>query len=195
MNITLWFRKLFAALQGIFGGGQTETSPNTPATIPEQPKTNLEQSEMKECFLDLSVALTGFSKFDLQGTGQADLYYSTVEQNIGSGLFPELLQTFHNLDLKAKSAQDQSILDQGVRSEILESEELGAIARNIIKLWYVSTWYPLPELEGTSAQDPVIVSPQAYPEGLLWRSIGVNPPAAKAPGYGTWSEKPSVTLN
>lgn len=194
MNITLWFRKLFAALQGMFSGGQPETSPQTPATTPEQPKTNLEQSEMKECFLDLSVALTGFSKFDLQGTGQADSYYSTVEQNIGSGLFPELLQTFHNLDLKAKSANDQSILDQGVRSEILESAELGAIARNIIKLWYIATWYPL-EQQSKNEQETFIVSPQAYPEGLLWRSIGVNPPAAKAPGYGTWSEEPSVTLN
>ena len=195
MNITLWFRKLDDALQGIFSGGQTKISPQTPATTPEQSKTNLDRSEMKEYFLDLSAALTGFSKFDLQGTGQADLYYSTVEQNIGNELFQELLQTFHNLDLKAKSTNDRSILDHGVRSEILESEKLGAIARNIIKLWYVATWYSFPEPEGTNDREPVIVSPQAYPEGLLWRSIGVNPPGAKAPGYGTWSEKPSVTLS
>ncbi|MGB5632888.1 MAG: hypothetical protein WBM86_08940, partial [Waterburya sp.] len=193
MNITLWFRKLYAALQGIFSGGQPEISPQTTATNQEQPKTNLDQSQMKEYFLDLSVALAGFSKFDLQGTGQADLYYSTVEQNIGNELFQELLQAFHNLDLKAKSANDQSILDQGVRSEILESEKFSVIAHNIIKLWYVATWYPLTQPENKSDEEPFIVSPQAYPEGLLWRSIGVNPPAAKAPGYGTWSEKPCVT--
>lgn len=182
MNIQLWFRRLYAALLGIFSGGQ--------------PIMNLDQSEMKEYFLDFSVTLTGFSKFNLLGTGQADLYYSTIEQNIGNELLQELLQTFHNLDLKAKTANARSILDQGVRSEILESEKLGAIACNIIKLWYVATWYPLPQTgQDSNSEKPFIVSPQAYPEGLLWSAIGVNPPAAKAPGYGTWSEKPSVTLS
>ena len=180
MKIKPWILRLYYAIPKIFNWGKSPVK--------------LDQSEMKEYFLDLSVALTGFSKFDLQGTGQADSYYSTVEQNTDSGLFPELLQTFHNLDLKAKSANDQSILEQGMRSEILESEKLGAIARNIIKLWYVATWYPLDQ-QSKGDQEPFIVSPQAYPEGLLWRSIGANPPAAKAPGYGTWSEKPSIPLS
>ena len=182
MNIQVWFRWLYAALWRIFSGGQ--------------PIMNLAQSEMKEYFLDFSVALTGFSKFNLLGTGQAELYYSTIEQNIGNELLQELLQTFHNLDLKAKSANDQSILDKGISFDILDSKKFGAIACNIIKLWYVATWYPIPQTgQDSNSQKPFIVSPQAYPEGLLWSAIGVNPPAAKAPGYGTWSEKPSVTLS
>lgn len=186
MDITLWFRKIYASILGIFGGGQPVTSPETSATNQEPPasaKEDLDQSEMKSYFLDLSAVLTGFSKFELQGTGQADLYYATVEQKIDPQVFQELLQTFHDLD--------QSTLDKGLSSDILESEKFGAIARNILKLWYVATWYPLPQSE----EEAFIVSPQAYPEGLLWPSIGVNPPAAKAPGYGTWSEEPTVTLN
>ncbi|MEM7758891.1 MAG: hypothetical protein AAGF83_04040 [Cyanobacteria bacterium P01_G01_bin.67] len=159
------------------------------------------QSELMASFLELSVALTGFSEFHLQGTGQAEQYYATVEQNISSDLLVELLKTFQTLKLKAKSAHDDSVLTTGLRSEILGSEKLGAIARNIIKLWYVATWYPLPAswqaAFGTenSQQHPYIVAPQAYPEGLVWSAIGVNPPGAKAPGFGTWSEPPSVSLS
>lgn len=187
MNITLWFRKIYESILSLFSGGQPVTTPETSTTNQEPPvsasvKEDLDSSAMKSYFLDLSAALTGFSQFELQGTGQADLYYSTVEQEIDRQVLQELLQTFNDLD--------PSNLDEVLSSEILESEKLGAIARNIVKLWYVATWYPLSEKE-----EAFIVSPQAYPEGLLWPSIGVNPPAAKAPGYATWSEEPTVTLN
>ena len=156
--------------------------------------------QLLDYFLDLSVALTGFSKFQLQGTGQVTAYYSTVEKIIGKELFEELLHTFHRLEEQAQADNYESLVAQGLRSEILGSEKLGAIARNIIKLWYVATWYQLPqswrETFGVKQSDRTfVVSPQAYPEGLLWQAIGVNPPAAKAPGYGTWSDPPLVTLD
>lgn len=155
--------------------------------------------EFQEYFLNLSVVLTGFSRFHLLGTGQASLYFETVRDIIGGDLLQELLHTFHRLDEKAKIADDESILTNGLRSEILGSEKLGAIARNIIKLWYVATWYQLPQewrdLYGTKEKDRTFIpSPQAYPEGLLWPAIGVNPPGAKGLGYATWSEPPSVSL-
>lgn len=159
------------------------------------------QSDLMASFLELSVALTGFSEFHLQGTGQAELYYATVETHIGSALLIELLKIFQTLKLKAKSAHDDSILSAGLRSEILGSHKLGEVARNIIKLWYVATWYPLPAswqaAFGTqdSPEEPYIVAPQAYPEGLVWSAIGVNPPGAKAPGFDTWKEPPSVSLD
>jgi hypothetical protein len=153
--------------------------------------------EFREYFLDFSVAVTGFSKFHLHGTGQVSLYFDTIRDIIGDEIFGELLQTFHDLETKAEFTSDQSFLTLQLCSEILGSEKLGPIARNIIKLWYVATWYQLPQywrdVFGTNEKDRTFVaSPQAYPEGLLWPAIGVNPPAAKAPGYGTWSEPPSV---
>ena len=48
------------------------------------------------------------------------------------------------------------------------------------------------ETFGASEKDiDRVVSSQAYVEGLLWPTLGVNPRAAKAPGYGTWAEPPS----
>lgn len=155
--------------------------------------------DFMEYFLDFSVVLTGFSRFHLQGTGQASLYFSTIRDIIGQDMFGEILQTFHRLDLEAQNKNDESILTNKLRYEIFGSEKLGPIARNIIKLWYVATWYELPkdwrDVFGIKENDKTFIpSPQAYPEGLLWPTIGVNPPGAKAPGYATWSEPPSVTL-
>ena len=159
----------------------------------------MNQSQLLEYFLDFSVVATGFSKFHLQGTDQVQAYYTTVEKVIGREILEELLLTFHRLAQEAATAGDPTILERGMRSDILGSEKLGAIARNIIQLWYVATWYQLPatwrDTFGIKENDiTFVVSPHAYPEGLLWSAIGTNPPAAKAPGYGTWSEPPLVTL-
>ena len=160
---------------------------------------DINASASMESFLDFSVVLTGFSRFHLQGTGQTSLYFSTIRDIIGEDILGEVLQTFHRLKLEAQNSNDESILTNGLRSDILGSEKLGPIARNIIKLWYMATWYELPQdwqdVFGAKENDKTFIpSPQAYPEGLLWPTIGVNPPGAKAPGYATWSEEPSVTL-
>ena len=156
-------------------------------------------TEFMEYFLDFSVAATGFSRFDLQGTGQASLYFDTVKEKVGEAIFVEFLETFHALDVKAQKEYKPTILTEGLQSKIMGSGKLGPIARNIIKLWYIAIWDPLPSewqnwYATSEDEEAFIPSPQAYPEGLVWKAVGVNPPGAKAPGYGTWSEPPSVSL-
>jgi len=146
-------------------------------------------------FLGLSVALTGFPSFNLQGTGLASLYYSTLVDIVGETTFSELLDTFRDLETKAKG--DETALAECLRQDIFSSDLLGPIARNIIKLWYVGTWYQLPDswrdAFGAREKDTTfVVSAVAFTEGLLWPTLGVNPPAAKAQGYGSWGQKPSV---
>ena len=146
-------------------------------------------------FLSLSSLLTGFSRFQLQATGQADLYFSTIVDIVGETTFFELLQAFSAIEAKAKG--DDSVLAEGLRHELFSSDKFGPITRNIIKLWYVGTWYQLSQAWrrtfGVGEKDiDFVVSPAAFTEGLLWPTIGVNPPAAKAQGYGTWGDTPSV---
>lgn len=155
---------------------------------------NIDKQKFED-FLGLSVALTGFPKFNLQGTGQAPLYFSTILDIVGESNFFELLRTFREIEAKAK--EDDAILAEGLRHNIFSSNKLGPISRNIIKLWYVGTWYQLPDswrdTFGSYEKDTTfVVSPVAFTEGLLWPTLGVNPPAAKAQGYGTWGLKPSV---
>ena len=161
---------------------------------------SIDRSKYMGYFLDFSAEVTAFSTVDLQGTGQADLYFDTICGKIGEEIFQELLEKFHELDERARRKHNPTIFTEGLDSEILASAKRGPVACNIIKLWYIATWEKMPETwhywYGTGENgDSFIPSPQAYPEGLVWKAIGVNPPGAKAPGYGTWSEPPSVSLS
>ncbi|WP_037853515.1 hypothetical protein [Streptomyces sp. NRRL S-340] len=165
-------------------------------------------------FVKFSATVTGFSEFDLWGTGQAEVYYKTVVDQEG-------------LDAIEKAmASDPS------------AAPADPVVKSIIKLWYVGVWYG-PELVGRmdvaawtapgrsgakpavpddsrpggsrfwqamsgqdqDGEDPAhggdgrkplfVVSSDAYTEGLLWRAIGAHPSGAKAPGYGSWATPPT----
>jgi len=139
---------------------------------------NIENPIFMDYFLAFSALATGYTQFDLQGTGQAQLYLETVNNAVGDKKLGQLLKHFN---------------DEGVHA-VLASDAYGAIARNIIKLWYIATWDALGEFGQTPENATRIVAPQAYTEGLVWPTVGVNPPAAKAQGYASWSTEPRIRL-
>jgi hypothetical protein len=146
-------------------------------------------------FLELSSRLTGFSVFELQGTGQAEPYLLTVTEVTGAAILDELLGAYARVQMAADGGE--SDLNGLLRREILADEKLGPIARNIIKMWFVGIWYELPsawrESFGVREADVMhMVSAGAYTEGLLWPTIGANPNGAKAPGYGSWARPPRI---
>lgn len=146
-------------------------------------------------FLSLSSVVTGFTAFQLQGTGQAESYFSTLIDILGETTVAALLQAFRRV--RREAGEDEAALDRLLRAAIFGDEKFGPIARNLIKLWYVGTWYQLPavwrEVFGALEKDTtVVVSPAAYTEGLLWPAIGANPAGAKGPGYGTWGAPPRI---
>jgi hypothetical protein len=143
------------------------------------------ETSLSQRFIHFSSEVTAFSAFDLYGTGQAQSYLSTVVRVVGEAVLAELLDAY---DGAAGTAG-------ALATEIFGDEKLGPVARNIIKLWYAGIWYELPpewaESFGALANDGTFTaSSQAYPEGLLWRAIGANPPGARAPGYGSWAFAP-----
>jgi len=145
-------------------------------------------------FLELSALLTGFSTFELRGTGQAEAYLATLGDATGVGTVRALLAAFRGV---RDDADDDAALERGLRGRILSDAALGPVARGLIKLWYVGTWHALPaswhEAHGTAAGDRTfVVSPAAYTEGLLWPAVGANPSGAKPFGYGTWALPPRV---
>ncbi|HEY6887064.1 MAG TPA: hypothetical protein VI300_04765 [Solirubrobacter sp.] len=142
-----------------------------------------------EHFLAFSADVTAFTVFQLRGTGQAEAYLGAVIGVVGEALVNDLLERHQGL-----GAGD---LDEALRREIFSDERLGPIARNVVKLWFVGTWYELPaawrERFGALEGDVTFtVSAMAYTEGLLWPAIGANPPGAKGPGYGSWSGPPLI---
>jgi hypothetical protein len=146
-------------------------------------------------FLALSVDLTAFSEFELQGTGLATDYLAAVRTVVGEKVVTDLLAAHR--EARSAAGDDQAALERALRHRVLSDERLGPVARNIIKLWYAGAWYELPsewtEAFGARVADRTFfVSPAAYTEGLLWPAIGANPPGAKAPGFGSWAAPPRI---
>jgi hypothetical protein len=131
-------------------------------------------------FIEYSVDLTGFTRFDLYATGMAELYYDTVLQQLGLSDGEDLIG---GPDAGAR------------RLEISEATRLEA-GRAITYLWYTGAWPRIApaahaELRRQQANTEFVVSPDAYTEGLVWRAFGGHPAGAKPPGFGTWSDPPS----
>jgi len=149
-----------------------------------------------EEFLTFSATVTGFSKFRLLGTGNANEFFHTLGRILGEELLRDFLAATLVVRLEANGDADR--LEQLLRAKIFGDEKFGPIARNVIKLWYVGVWYRLPDPWHvqfcTAVRDrDQIVTPSAYTEALLWPAIGANPPGAKAPGFGTWAYPPQIS--
>jgi hypothetical protein len=158
-------------------------------------EANMASADLLDDFLALSSALTGFSVFRLKGTGQADPYLSAVAGIVGEATVRALLSAFRRITDQASG--DEGAIERGIRRDILSNHRLGPVARNLIKLWYVGTWYVLPVewREAFAAGDrdrTFVVSPDAYTEGLLWPAVGANPSGAKPLGYGMWAMAPRI---
>jgi hypothetical protein len=143
-----------------------------------------------QSFASLSAALTGFRSSDLWGTGQVEPYLAEILATVGDDVVAHLLREG---DEALSSADPVKTL----RERVLDDARLGPVARNVIVLWYLGQWDPLPQdwrnSYGASPLDVArVVSPAAYRAGLVWRAIGAHPMGADGPGYGSWATAPTL---
>ncbi|MDJ0616467.1 MAG: hypothetical protein QNJ63_06910 [Calothrix sp. MO_192.B10] len=127
-------------------------------------------------FVQASEILTGFSAFDLYGTGQVIPYYLFVKELAPQAL-SQLLVCMENLP------QEEEERDFIIRAKVLSDPVLGPLARRLIKLWYLGEW------DGAN-QNQLILSAESYQEGLVWQAIGAHPQGAKQQGFGAWADPP-----
>lgn len=144
-----------------------------------------------DAFISFSRDLTGFSSFELHGTGEAGAYFDTVIRVVGDSLVGEMLAAHGSLG--TEGAQRET----GIRQTVLAHPTLGPVARAVLMMWFSGTWFGLPEawVEANGHEEAgrtFTVRPSSYAEGLIWRNLGVNAAGAKAPGYGSWAEPPSI---
>ena len=93
-----------------------------------------------ELFLQLSETLTGFSRSELQGSGSVEDYLALVHNTLGERLFERLITTWAGVASESDPDARAALLE----ARVLESDLLGPVARNIIKLWLVGIWPELP---------------------------------------------------
>lgn len=147
-----------------------------------------------DLFLGLSVELTGLSRVDLQGTGVGPAHFQSVNQYGGAGNTADLWAAW--ADVEKRSRGDAVRCKELTQSVILQDQRLGPLARNLLILWYLGQWLPMPAWWQTQFAPapgpafPVIASPEAYVEGLVWRVAGTHPPGAKPFGFGVWTQPP-----
>ena len=149
-----------------------------------------------QAFLEFSSELTAFSVYDLSGAGVVEDFVQAIDDIVGPAVLNEVLDAYAKILLRAgqSAARDRKPL---ISREILGDPKLGPVARNIIKLWYVGTWYTLPQAWGERfgpipKDRTFVVSPASYIEGLMWKAIGAHPAGARAPGYGSWAHPPQI---
>ncbi|MFG2695350.1 hypothetical protein [Kitasatospora sp. NPDC048407] len=139
-------------------------------------------TEEVEDFVELSVPLTGFSAFDLYGTGMAERYLETAQQQVGAEQFGEFWAAW-------KAAVADGGGPQSLSPVHLE------VARALTYLWLTGAWPRLAPaahaaLRRQVANEEFVVAPESYVEGLAWRTFHGHPSGAKPPGFGTWAVEP-----
>ncbi|GAA2829594.1 hypothetical protein RMN57_01530 [Kitasatospora sp. CM 4170] len=133
-------------------------------------------------FVGRCVPLTGFAVFDLYATGMAERYLETARQQVGAAAFAEFWAAWTRALDGRGGPQDLSPVH-------LE------VARALAYLWLTGSWPRLaPEahaaLRRQMANEEFVVAPEAYVEGLVWRTFHGHPAGAKPPGFGTWAVPP-----
>jgi hypothetical protein len=144
--------------------------------------------EQFHLFLKLSMALTGFSRLDLVGTGVASDLLEALTGALPPGVIDEFLAA--GASLSESGAPDQAAL-----TAILDDPKLGDIARSLTVLWYSGRWSALPDVwraaYGSSPLDTSrVVSGPAYQAGLQWVVAGAHPPGGLPQGFGAWTLRP-----
>jgi len=128
-----------------------------------------------EKFIVAASDLTGFPVSELEGTGQARIYFQHFEKVLGKKELAEFV------DYLSKNKPEHSL-----------KTSYSALARNVIWLFYFGQWKRVPDVDVSKTADNIdqIVSSEAFRSGLGWQAIGANPPGAKFPGFRSWSQRP-----
>jgi len=76
------------------------------------------------------------------------------------------------------------------------------MARSIVLLWYLGSWYNPADLKNNSAPPggrafirSQVVSPKAYTQGLIWQIVGAHPMGYSNLQFGYWSRDPNDLNN
>lgn len=148
-------------------------------------------------FVGLSSILTGYFPNQLAPTidpiGLAPQYLNWMLQKAESQIFLQTLSVYENINSQFPLSPDGQGPDpnrnkqtQSVQQQILSDPDMGAIARRIIRLWYLATWYTNEPPDGAGE----VVSMNAYTKSLAWDAFFAHPMGYSEEHFGYWATPP-----
>jgi hypothetical protein len=109
-----------------------------------------------------------------------DDYFSWIKDNDQASSFRKLLEI----------AKDHPESGTEIVTAVNASDEnVRFLARSIVLLWYLGSWYKPEDLKNKVAS-PKVVSPKAYTQGLIWQIAGAHPMGYSNLQFGYWSRDP-----
>jgi hypothetical protein len=76
------------------------------------------------------------------------------------------------------------------------NDDVKFLARSIVLLWYLGSWYEPKDLQKQATADEPkrisseVVSPKAYTQGMIWQIAGAHPMGYSNLQFGYWSRNP-----
>ena len=147
-------------------------------------------------FLLFCSIITGYSCFDLAGTGLVDLHRGLVDAILGAKA------DWFYADVRAVVQRPPEGWDDAVREKFPLDSPGWQFVANLMTLWFLGGWNALPQgwydhvgLPYPGPGDPGathVPSVEAYIEQLAYRTAQAHPPGAKPTGFGGWSLLPEM---
>jgi hypothetical protein len=158
------------------------------AALPDKAKQDM------MAFLVLSTALTGVDIHTLapefsRGSGDilsADPGVDPI--NIKDAYFTQA-KTAPAFDKLLQIAKDNRLSQNDIIAKANASEDTKFLARSIVLLWYLGSWYDPDSLQKGPITQKVL-SPKAYTQGLVWQIAGAHPMGYSNLQFGYWSRDP-----
>lgn len=141
-----------------------------------------------DTFVNLSVILTGYPKSKIQPQNDtqklSEAYFDVVNKEVPPALLEELNTTFLSLN---------PATEINVQSQIVNTNHLGPVVKNILKMWYLGVWYSLDTTGNASPDSSYVVSSIAYKNGLVWSTMNAHPMGYSEENFGYWDTAPHNT--
>jgi hypothetical protein len=112
-------------------------------------------------------------------------YFAWIKANDATSSFDKLLQ------LAKDNRQSLGDIIPKVNGS---AEDIKFLARSIVLLWYLGSWYKPDDLKNKVAS-PKVLSPKAYTQGLVWQIAGAHPMGYSNLQFGYWSRDPHDPAN
>jgi hypothetical protein len=155
-----------------------------------------------DVFVTLSAALTGIAKAKLapgvDPLGVKNEYFDLANSKQAAA-FAALLKIAKDANLQVPTDNGQVIKQEVVDKlvqEIEANEDTKYLARSIVLMWYLGSWYEPSELKRLTTPNAVpfigheVVSPTAYTQGWVWRVAQAHPMGYSDMQFGYWTHPP-----